>query len=78
MNDSWRNLNPEIPPKSHNELNCFLVWNNAPMCFFKAQGYWYKLCKDGIPKLVARTLYLLSLKEWLNIALNEKFIGDIK
>ena len=77
-NGCRRNVNPDKSPSSIREINVFLVANNAPMCFFKGSGGWFKLCKDGIPKFVVRTLYLLSLREWLEIAKNDLFTGNIK
>ena len=78
----WRgklvNIDINKPPRDTRQLRGFLLWNNARDCFAKMQGGWYRLSKDGQILFVCRTLYLLSLKEWLEIALNDNFIANIK
>lgn len=78
----WRGkyvkVNPDNPPKDTRQLRGFLLWNNARDCFMKGEGGWYKLTKDGQILFVSRTLYLLSLREWLEIALNDNFIANTK
>lgn len=71
-------VNPDKPPKDTRELDSFLFFNDAAKCFLKGQGGWYKLTRDNKLLYVCRTLYLLSLKEWLEIAKNENFIANIK
>lgn len=78
----WRgnlvNVNYNRPPHDTRQLRGFLLWNNARDCFMRGEGGWYRLGKDGSINFVCRTLYLLSLKEWLEIALNDKFIANNK
>jgi hypothetical protein len=74
----WRgkmvNVNPTRPPADERQLIGFLRWNDAPACFVKTGNAWYKLARQGSLVYVCRVLYLLSLKEWLDIAKNESFI----
>lgn len=77
VRDNYRNVNPDYPPKETRELDSFLVKNNASKCFFKGQGGWYKQTKKGEFLFVAKALYLLSLKEWLDIALDDNFTHSI-
>lgn len=72
------NVNPEKPPVDTRQLRGFLLWNGARDCFMKGQGGWYRVGTDGQILFVSRVLYLLSLKEWLEIALNDNFIANIK
>ena len=76
----WRGklvkVNPDNPPKDTRQLRGFLLWNNVADCFMKGEGGWYKICKDGSVKFVSRTLYLTSLKEFLEIANNDNFIAN--
>ena len=78
----WRGratiINPKKPPADTRQLDGYLFWNAAPKCFVKGQGGWYKMVEG--PKLlyVVRTLYLLSLEEWLEIALDDDFAPNIK
>ena len=72
------NARPERPPKDTRELRSFLLFNNAADCFVRAQGGWYKICKDGSLKYVTRAMYQLSLKEFLEIAKNDHFIANHK
>lgn len=72
------NVKPDNPPKDTRQLRGFLLWNNARDCFMKGQGGWYRIGIDGQILFVSRTLYLLSLKEWLSIALNDDFIANTK
>lgn len=76
----WRgkikNVKIEKPPADTRQLRGFLLWNKARDCFMKGEGGWYKLGTDGSIKFVSKTLYLLSLKEWLEIALNDDFIEN--
>ena len=74
---AYVNVDPERAPKSSRELRSFLAYNNAPTCFFKDAGAWYKITKDCKALYVSRTLYLLSFEQWLNIALNENFIATM-
>lgn len=78
----WRNtvnhkVDPEKPPKDIRELDSFLVANNAPKCIVRAEGGWYKISKNGL-EFIGRTLYLFPLKEFLDIALNDKFVANTK
>jgi len=77
----WRGnlvkVDPEKPPKDERQLIGFLRWNNAPACFVKTDNAWRKITKEGQLLYVSRTLYLLSLKDWLEIALDDKFTGYI-
>lgn len=72
------NVDPEKPPTDERQLLSFLSYNDAPRCFVKSDNYWRKVTKTGGLLLVSRTLYLLSLKEWLEIALNDNFIANTK
>lgn len=72
------NIHPERPPIDTRQLRGFLLWNQARDCFARMEGGWYRLGTDGSIKFVCRTLYLLSLKEWLEIALNDEFIANMK
>jgi len=65
-------------PKDVRELDGFLVWNLAPKCFMKGEGGWYKITKKGELCFVVRALYLLSFKEWYDIAMNDKFLPNMK
>lgn len=72
------NVKPERPPTDTRQLRGFLLWNHARDCFMRGEGGWYRLGTDGSINFVARALYLLSLKEWLEIALNDNFIANMK
>lgn len=75
--DNFRhNVNPNKPPKDTRELDSFLFFNKAAKCFMKGQGGWYKITKQGTLLFVTRTLYLLTLKEWYDIAVNDSFIAN--
>ena len=78
----WRDraitINPDEPPVDTRQLDGFLFWNGAPKCFVKAQGGWYKMVKGPTLLYVVRTLYLLSMREWLEIAQDENFTANIK
>lgn len=63
-------------PDSERKLLSFLSANNAPKCFVKTGNAWRKVTKEGSILYVSRTLYLLSYKEWLEIALNDNFIAN--
>jgi len=71
-----RHVDPSKPPSDTRMLDGFLFWNNAAKCFVRAQGGWYKITRDCKLLYVTRTLYLLSLKEWLEIAKNDNFIAN--
>ena len=75
--DSYKTVDPNKPPTDSRMLDMFLVYNNAPKCFLKTNGYWFKLTRDGRLLRVERTLYLLPLKEWLKIAKDDNFIPNI-
>lgn len=70
-------VNPDRAPVSSRELRSFLIYNGAPTCFFKDGGAWYKITEDCKALYVSRTLYLLSFKQWLDIALNDNFIATM-
>lgn len=75
--DNWHHkVHIDRPPKETRELDGFLWVNGAAKCFMKGQGGWYKVTRDGRLLFVSRTLYLLSLKEWLEIALDDDFIAN--
>ena len=78
----WRGryvtIKPDRPPKDTRQLRGFLLWNGARDCFMKGEGGWYRIGLDGDILFVVRALYLLSLKEWLEIATNDNFINNIK
>ena len=78
----WRGklvtVNEKKPPKDTRQLRGFLLWNKARDCFMKGEGGWYRIGIDGQILFVSRTLYLLSLEEWLEIALNDNFIANNK
>jgi hypothetical protein len=71
------NVNPNEAPSDTRQLDSFLCYNCARKCFLKGEGGWYKITAGGV-KFVSRTLYLLSLKEWLEIALDDNFISNTK
>ena len=77
----WRDkivtVDPNKPPQDERQLLGFLAYNNAPKCFVKTGNAWRKITREGSMLYVSRTLYLLSLKEWLEIALNDNFTGNI-
>ena len=76
----WRNniinVNPDKAPADERQLISFLRYNNAPACFVKTGNAWRKVTKDGQLVEVSRTLYLLSFKDWLRIALDDCFIEN--
>jgi hypothetical protein len=78
----WRgkfvNVKPENPPADSRQLRGFLLFNDARDCFYKTTGGWYKLGLDGSLKFVCRALYLLSLQQWLEIALDDNFTENFK
>lgn len=77
--DNFRHkVNPKKPPKETRELDSFLFFNDAAKCFMKGQGGWYKFTREGSLLFVVRALYLLSLEEWLKIALDDNFTANIK
>ena len=77
--NSWRHkIDPDKPPRETRELDGFLWKNQAAKCFLKGQGGWYKLTRDGRLLFVTRALYLLSFKEWLEIAQDDYFIANIQ
>lgn len=78
VRDNYRNVNPDKPPRESRELDSFLWYNDAAKCFLKGQGGWYKITRQGSILFVARALYLLTLKEWLEVALNDNFIANTK
>lgn len=67
--NSYININVAKSPTSEAQLISFLRSNNAPVCFVKTGKSWRKVNKDGTLEFVSRTLYLLSFREWLKIAL---------
>jgi len=75
--DRYVNVNPKKPPTDARILDSFLIYNNANKCFIRAVGGWYKITKACGMIFVSRTLYLLSLEEWLEIAKNDKFISNV-
>jgi len=76
--DAFKKVNPKKPPTDTRMLDSFLIYNNASKCFMKGQGGWYKISRQESILYVCRTLYLLSLKEWLKIALDDNFTENIK
>lgn len=78
----WRGrkvkVNPSLAPKDTRQLRGFLLWNGARDCFMRGEGGWYRLGTDGSIKFVTRTLYLMSLKEFLEIALDDNFIPNTR
>jgi len=77
LNGRKHNVKPDEPPLNSKELNSFCYHNDAPVCFFKSDGGWYKVI-DNNAMYVIRTLYLLTLREWLEIALNDNFVCNIR
>lgn len=73
--DRFITVDPDKPPVDERQLISFLRYNNAPACFVKTGNAWRKVTKECHILYVSRTLYLLSLKEWLRIALDDKFTG---
>lgn len=76
--NGYTNVKVHLPPKDMRHLRAFLISNGSADCFVKAQGGYYKCGKDGVQRFVVRVLYLLSLKEWLEIALNDNYIESVK
>jgi len=74
--DKYINVHPEKPPSDTRQLDSFLFYNDAAKCFMKGQGGWYKITKQGSILYVCRALYLMSLKEWLEVAKNDNFIAN--
>lgn len=74
--DKYINVDPNNPPKDERQLISFLRYNDAPACFVKTGNSWRKVTKQGSLLNVSRALYLLPLKEWLEIALNDNFIAN--
>jgi hypothetical protein len=68
----FKNVDPDKAPKDARELDSFLIYNGTNKVFIRLVGGWYKVQRDGSFTFISRTLYLLSFKEWLEIALNEK------
>jgi hypothetical protein len=75
--DKYVNVDPEKPPKDERQLISFLRYNNAAACFIKTGNAWRKITKQGSILYVSRTLYLLPLKEWLAISLNDNFVANM-
>ena len=73
---SYRTIKPSEPPRESRELDSFLYSNNAPKCFLKGQGGWYKITRESTLLFVSRTLYLLPLIDWLSIAKDDYFIAN--
>lgn len=76
--DGWCNVKPDKSPIDTRQLDSFLIYNHAAKCFMKGQGGWYKITKENSLLYVCRALYLLSFKDWLEIAKNDYFIANIK
>jgi hypothetical protein len=66
------------PPLDARMLDSFLLYNKSNICFVRAVGGWYKITRECGLQFVSRTLYLLSLEEWLAIANNDKFISNTR
>jgi len=73
VNDRFIKIDPEQAPKSSRELRSFLFYNNAPTCFMKGVGGWYKITRQCTTVFVNRVLYTMSFKDWLEVALNDNF-----
>jgi hypothetical protein len=71
--NSFINVNTDKAPTDEKQLISFLIYNNAPVCFVKTGNAWRKVTRDGCLVKVSRTLYLLSFKDWLRIALDDSF-----
>lgn len=71
--DKFINVDIDKAPSDERQLISFLRYNNAPACFVKTGNAWRKVTKEGQLVEVSRTLYLLSFKEWLKIALDDSF-----
>lgn len=71
-------LDPNEPPKEVRELDMFVWQHIGSKPFVKVQGGWYKVTRHGQLLFVARTLYLLTLQEWLDIAKNDNFIANFR
>lgn len=69
--DRFKNVDPDKAPKDARELDSFLIYNGANKVFIRLVGGWYKVQRNRKFIFISRTLYLLSLKEWLEIALKE-------
>jgi len=72
-------IHPDDPPKEIRELDMFTFQCAGIKCFVKLQGGWYKATRGSTElKFVTRTLQDLTMKEWLEIALNDDFIPNIR
>ena len=74
--DRYIKINPDKSPADERQLISFLRYNNAPVCFIKTGNAWRKITKQGSMLYVSRTLYLLTFKEWLKIALDDNFTAN--
>lgn len=72
-----KTLEDTRPPTSSKELDMYLRAVDAPTCFMKKAGGWYKRTRQGTYEWVSRVLYKHTLKEWANIAQNDKFTSNI-
>jgi hypothetical protein len=70
--NNYINVNVDKPPKDLRQLRAFLLANNTRDCFLKSQGGYYKLELDNKLYFISRVLYLLTLKDWLEIAKNDR------
>lgn len=75
--DKFITIDPKKAPADERQLISFLRYNNAPACFVKTGNAWRKVTKEGSLLYVSRTLYLLSFKDWLKIALDDCFIENV-
>jgi hypothetical protein len=78
VRNGYKEINPELAPTASRELDSFLWTNNAPKCFLRGQGGWYKITKENRVLFVNRVLYTMSYQEWLKIAIDDKFTANIK
>jgi len=77
-NDRFQEVDPDSAPSTARQLRSFLLYNNAPAHFVRDVGGWYKVTRNCEMLYVNRVLYTMSYKEWLEVALNDKFTANIK
>jgi hypothetical protein len=74
--NNFRTIRPNKVPRDTKELNAMLLYNKAPLNLVKSADGWYRVARDQSFHFVARTLYLLTFKEWLEVALNDNFVAN--
>jgi hypothetical protein len=76
VNKSYRNINPDKWPTTFRELDSFIYHNIFKKPFLKSQGGVFKLHNNTL-LFVARTLTSLTFQEWLDVATDNRFVGNL-